>query len=255
MGKSLGYHIAAGMVQGLGAGIIENAKQKKEEALRRMELAARQQEGAADRAHREQLSAKELASTEARSNAEIGMRKQEYEAGREERKDAREESNRRWESDSHDRRVYQTGMLKNAETRIDNAPDPNATKPPSALDVAKFLKDKHTKKEFGTETTDMKAVQAEALTRWKDRPDVLQALDISPDMTGRTDAPMQDPTVGGTPGTPGAGPPAIVIPKDKRADVDRITADFRAKYAAAKDPAAKKALEEEYLRNIQALTK
>lgn len=88
----LGYHIAAGMMQGLGAGIIENAKQQREAALRAMDLQARREEGAAERASREALSAKELASREAQHTAEIGMRKGELEGARKDRELAREEN-------------------------------------------------------------------------------------------------------------------------------------------------------------------
>lgn len=253
MGKSLGFNIAAGMMQGLGAGIIENAKAKREEALRAMEIAARQQEGMADRAHRESLSAKELTSAERRHTEEVGMRGKESEARLAEAKAQREQTtayqNRSLEIDSE----YKKGMVANSTTRAENARDPSKMTPAQMISaINDTVKSRNESKLNPKEHVTPAQV---ALEMFGDEPAIVKIYGPKTDSSGRPEAAAAPASSA----APAAGakasttPPAIELLSKNKAESDRLVAEFNAKKYP--DETAKQAAKADLIRRLKELAK
>ncbi len=249
MGKSLGFNIAAGMMQGLGAGIIENAKQKREAALRAMEITARQQEGQADRASREAMSANELGSREAISTKELGMRGNELAESRAEREQREKESGRRWEADREDRKDYRAEI--NADRDASRGMRPTSDKVTDKDIIESII----TEVEKSKDSLGKTKVRSEDLAaRYPDRPEVLKRFGVTTDPTGRPTAPAPQPGPGQA-GPAAAAAPAKKLPPESMLKVDEIKADYRAKVAKATTEAERKSLLEDANRQINALMK
>lgn len=223
----LGYHIAAGMMQGLGAGIIENAKQQREAALRAMDLQARREEGAAERASREALSAKELASREAQHSAEIGMRKGELEGARADRELARKENAQYRQDTLEETRRYHNILDANNDANRGMRRNPNEMSDKDQIDA--ILKEADTENRGNLNPN--KRVTPEEIARKRAgtlSPNVLKHFGIeAAPANGSSMQPGQAPPKVSDDNPPSPGP--RMIPQNRRKEADEIIEAVRSK--------------------------